>query len=61
MTGELDGGPIIRQAAVPVVETDTPDTLSARILTEEHRAYSEAIRIVLAGRYTVDGRRVRLI
>ena len=57
----LDAGPIILQRAVPVEDNDTVDTLSARILTEEHRAYPEAIRIVLSGRYTVDGRRVRLI
>ena len=57
----LDAGPIILQRAVPVEDNDTVDTLSARILIEEHRAYPEAIRIVLSGRYTVDGRRVRLI
>ena len=57
----LDAGPIILQRVVPVEDNDTVDTLSARILIEEHRAYPEAIRIVLSGRYTVDGRRVRLI
>lgn len=57
---DLDAGPIVIQAAVPVLDEDTVDTLSARILTEEHRIYSEAIRIVLAGKYRIDGRRVIL-
>jgi phosphoribosylglycinamide formyltransferase-1 len=55
---DLDAGPIILQAAVPVEDDDTVDVLSARILSEEHRIYSEAIRIVLAGRYRIVGRRV---
>ena len=55
---QLDAGPIILQAAVPVLDSDTVETLSARILKEEHRIYSEAIRIVLSGRWTIDGRRV---
>src|SRR3954471_15845837 len=46
---QLDAGPIVLQAAVPVRDEDTVETLSARILAEEHRLYSEAIRIVLAG------------
>ncbi len=54
----LDAGPILIQAAVPVLDDDTVDTLSARILTEEHRIYSEAIRIALSGAYRVEGRRV---
>jgi len=54
----LDGGPIIVQAAVPVAENDTVETLSARILKEEHRAYSEAIDLVLSGRCEIRGRRV---
>ena len=54
----LDAGPIILQKPVPVLDDDTVDALSARILTEEHRIYSEAIRIVLGGRYKLDGRRV---
>jgi phosphoribosylglycinamide formyltransferase 1 len=54
----LDAGPIVIQAAVPVLDTDTADTLAARILTEEHRIYTEAIRIVLDGKYRVEGRRV---
>jgi phosphoribosylglycinamide formyltransferase 1 len=54
----LDSGPIIVQAAVPVLDDDTADTLSARILREEHRIYTEAIRIVLSGEYRIQGRRV---
>ena len=57
VTGELDGGPIVRQAAVPVLETDTPDVLSARILEQEHRIYPEAVADVLAGGWRIDGRR----
>ena len=57
----LDSGPIIVQAAVPVLDDDTVDTLSARILKEEHRIYSEAIRIVLSGKFRVEGRRVILM
>jgi phosphoribosylglycinamide formyltransferase-1 len=56
----LDHGPIILQAAVPVRPDDSADTLSARILAEEHRIYSEAIGIVLDGRFRVEGRRVIL-
>lgn len=59
VTGELDGGPIIRQAAVPVLDTDTPDTLAARILEQEHRIYPEAVADVLRGGWTIDGRRFR--
>lgn len=54
----LDHGPVIRQATVPVLETDTAGDLAARILAEEHKIYSEAIGIVLSGRYRIDGRRV---
>jgi phosphoribosylglycinamide formyltransferase-1 len=57
---DLDSGPIVIQAAVPVLDHDTVETLSARILAEEHRIYSEAIRIVLAGNYRIEGRRVIL-
>lgn len=56
----LDAGPIILQSAVPVEDSDTPDTLAARILLEEHRIYTEAVRIVLGGRYRIEGRRVLL-
>jgi phosphoribosylglycinamide formyltransferase 1 len=54
----LDGGPIVLQAAVPVMDGDTVETLSARILKEEHRIYSEAIDLVLSGRCEIQGRRV---
>ncbi|HLY16731.1 MAG TPA: phosphoribosylglycinamide formyltransferase [Bryobacteraceae bacterium] len=54
----LDAGPIIVQAAVPVLDGDTVETLSARILKEEHRIYSEAISIVLSGDLRIEGRRV---
>jgi len=54
----LDAGPIIIQAAVPVLDDDTVDTLSARILKEEHRIYSEALRLVIGGAYRIAGRRV---
>jgi phosphoribosylglycinamide formyltransferase 1 len=57
VTGELDGGPIVSQAAVPVLEEDTLETLSARILIEEHRIYPAAIARVLAGGWRLDGRR----
>ena len=53
----LDAGPIILQAAVPVLVDDTVESLSARILKEEHRIYSEAIRVVLSGEWRIDGRR----
>src|SRR2546421_1833942 len=53
----LDAGPIVLQAAVPVHDDDTEATLSARILAEEHRIYSEAVRLVLEGRYKIEGRR----
>ena len=55
---ELDHGPIVKQAVVPVWPVDTEETLSAKILTEEHRIYAEAVAFVLSGRYRVDGRRV---
>ena len=58
VTAELDAGPIIVQRAVPVLEGDTEDTLAARILVEEHRAYPEAVRRLLDGGWTVDGRRL---
>jgi len=54
----LDAGPIVLQSAVRVLDDDTETTLSARILAEEHRIYSEAVRIVLEGRYKIEGRRV---
>jgi phosphoribosylglycinamide formyltransferase-1 len=54
----LDAGPIILQAVVPIEDADTPETLAERILREEHRIYTEAVRIILEGRYTIEGRRV---
>jgi phosphoribosylglycinamide formyltransferase-1 len=54
----LDSGPIIGQAVVPVLDDDTVESLSARILKEEHRIYPEAISLVLSGRYRIEGRRV---
>ena len=58
VTPELDAGPIIQQAAVQVRDDDTCETLSARILVEEHRVYPEAIQRVIEGGWRVDGRRV---
>jgi phosphoribosylglycinamide formyltransferase-1 len=54
----LDSGPIISQAVVPVMADDTAESLSARILKEEHRIYPEAIGLVLSGQYRIEGRRV---
>ena len=54
----LDSGPIVKQAAVPVLDDDTAESLAARILKEEHRIYSEAIALVLSGKYRIEGRRV---
>jgi phosphoribosylglycinamide formyltransferase-1 len=56
----LDAGPIILQAAVPIRDDDTIEALSERVLKEEHRIYTEAVRIVLEGRYRMEGRRVLL-
>jgi len=55
---EVDMGPIITQAAVPVLQDDTEDTLAARILVEEHKIYPEAVRLFFEGRLEVRGRRV---
>src|SRR5436309_8647441 len=57
VTSDLDAGPIVLQTGVPVLDDDTVETLSARILVEEHRLYPEAIRIVLSGQWRLDGRR----
>jgi phosphoribosylglycinamide formyltransferase-1 len=57
VTADLDGGPIVIQAAVPVMPGDTADTLSARILVEEHKIYPRAIGLVLDGGWRLDGRR----
>ncbi|MGH9147877.1 MAG: phosphoribosylglycinamide formyltransferase [Vicinamibacterales bacterium] len=58
VTNELDAGPIVLQSAVEVREDDTAETLSARILVEEHKLYPEAIQLVLDGAVRVEGRRV---
>ena len=55
---DLDAGPIVGQAVVPVEAADTPETLSARILAEEHRIYTEAVQLVLSGKFRIEGRRV---
>ncbi len=57
VTAELDNGPIVIQRTVPVMGGDTPDTLTARILIEEHRAYAEAVGTLLDGGWRVEGRR----
>ena len=57
VTATLDHGPIVLQASVPVVEGDTVESLSDRILLQEHRIYPEAIKLVLGGGWKVDGRR----
>ena len=58
VTEGVDEGPIIVQAAVPIHDTDTPETLAARILEQEHRIYPRAVRLYAEGRLRVDGRRV---
>jgi phosphoribosylglycinamide formyltransferase-1 len=58
VTPELDAGPIILQAAVPVLDDDDEESLSARILIEEHRIYPQAIDLVASGRWRTAGRRV---
>lgn len=57
VTADLDAGPIVLQAAVSVLDDDSAETLAARILIEEHRIYPEAVRIMLAGGWTIEGRR----
>lgn len=58
VTAELDHGPIIAQAAVPVLDDDTEDCLAARVLAEEHRLYPQAIQALVEGRLRIDGLRV---
>lgn len=60
VTEELDHGPILAQAAVPVLDDDTETTLAARVLAQEHRLFPAAVRWCLDGRVTVEGMRVRL-
>jgi phosphoribosylglycinamide formyltransferase 1 len=54
----LDAGPIILQAVVPVADDDTETTLSEKILREEHRIYTDAVKIILEGKFKIEGRRV---
>jgi phosphoribosylglycinamide formyltransferase-1 len=58
VTADLDDGPIIVQRTVPVFDDDSEETLAARILVEEHRAYPDAIALVLDGGWRIEGRRV---
>ena len=57
---QYDHGPVIVQKAVPVLDDDTPETLAARVFEAECEAYPEALRLIAAGRVTVEGRRVRI-
>lgn len=57
---ELDHGPILMQATVPVEDADTEESLSARILEREHELYPQAIRLILDGHVTIEGRRARV-
>jgi phosphoribosylglycinamide formyltransferase-1 len=57
VNSELDGGPIVLQRTVPVLDGDTPKTLAARILVEEHQAYPQAVQMILEGGWRVEGRR----
>jgi phosphoribosylglycinamide formyltransferase 1 len=58
---EYDTGPIVLQTVVPVSEDDTPDTIAAKVLVEEHRTYTDAIALFAAGRLRVVGRKVRIL
>jgi len=58
VTEGVDEGPIILQAAVPILDGDTPDTLAARILEQEHKLYPRAVQLFAEGRLQVAGRRV---
>uniref|UniRef100_A0A7C6EH59 Phosphoribosylglycinamide formyltransferase n=1 Tax=candidate division WOR-3 bacterium TaxID=2052148 RepID=A0A7C6EH59_UNCW3 len=61
VTEDVDGGPIIVQRVVPVKDDDTPDTLAERVLVEEHRAYSEAIKLFTEDRLKIEGNRVKVL
>lgn len=61
VAAEVDAGPIILQAAVPVLQNDTEESLAARILVEEHRIYPETVRLYFQGRLEVRGRRVVIL
>jgi phosphoribosylglycinamide formyltransferase-1 len=60
VTPGMDEGPIILQAAVPVLDDDTAESLAARVLAEEHRIYPETLRLLASGHLQVEGRRVRI-
>ncbi|MBH0196469.1 MAG: phosphoribosylglycinamide formyltransferase [Nitrospira sp.] len=60
VTEGVDEGPIILQAAVPILDDDTSETLAARILVQEHKIYPSAVQLFSEGRLRVDGRRVRI-
>jgi phosphoribosylglycinamide formyltransferase-1 len=60
VTAQLDHGPIIAQASVPVLPGDTPDTLAARVLQQEHQLYPRAIRWFLDGELVIEGDKVRV-
>ena len=57
----LDDGPILMQAAVPVLSGDTPDTLASRVLEQEHRIYPEALRRLVLGRFVIDGAKAKSV
>ena len=57
----MDSGPIIMQAAVPVLEGDTEETLAARVLSQEHQIFPEAIKLYVEGRLRTDGRKVHIL
>ena len=61
VTADLDHGPILAQTVVPVRDGDTPESLSARVLAEEHKIYPMAVRALLEGRVRVDGMRTRIL
>lgn len=61
VTAELDHGPAVLQAIVPVVPGDTPDTLSARVLVEEHKIYPQAVRLFIEDRLVIEGGAVRIV
>ncbi len=61
VTLDVDGGPIVMQKAVPVLEDDTPETLQERVLKEEHKLYPRAVQLFAQGRIKLDGRRARIL
>lgn len=61
VTLDVDGGPIILQKSVPVLEDDTPETLQERVLKEEHKLFPRAIQLFASGKLRLEGRRVRIL